>query len=39
MNNPDKYYMKPPTEEDKKEIKKINLKLKTTGFNFFIKDF
>lgn len=22
MNNPDKYYMKPPTEEDKKEIKK-----------------
>ena len=22
MNNPDKYYMKPPTEEDKKEIKR-----------------
>ena len=22
MNNPDKYYMKPPTEEDKKGIKK-----------------
>ena len=22
MNNPDKYYMKPPTEEDKKGIKR-----------------
>ena len=22
MNNPDKYYMKPPTEDDKKEIKR-----------------
>ncbi|UKI27264.1 MAG: hypothetical protein L6V91_00930 [Bacilli bacterium] len=35
MNNPDKYYMEPPTEEDKKRNKKINLKLKTIGFNFF----
>ena len=42
MNNPDKYYMKPPTEEDKKEIKdKLKIEdyrlqffsLKTLGFN------
>ncbi len=34
MNNPDKYYMKPPTEEDKKEIKD-KLKIEDYRFQFF----